>query len=124
MLLETQHSPSTARTKGRSRECARGAPARTKCPNRAEHVNSALNQANAFLSQRGREKINILKMLTYCSAGGYKSQRWLHGLNAKKALQQRLVCGCSDCCFSLDHHHLPPSVHHPCLLFCSFWACS
>lgn len=43
-----------------------------------------LNEAKAFLSQGERVKINILKMFTYCSAGGYISQRWLRRLNAKK----------------------------------------
>lgn len=83
VLLEARASPSVAGREGRRRGCARGAPARTERPNRAEYVNSAPNEANAFLSQGGRVKINILKMLTYCSAGGYIRQRWLHRLNAK-----------------------------------------
>ena len=76
--------PRGAGTWGRRRESARRAPPRVECPNRAEHANIVLNEANAFLSHEGRVKINILNMFTYCSAGGYRSQGWLHRLNAKK----------------------------------------
>lgn len=85
---------------------------RVEYPNQAKYVNTVLNEANAFLSQGRKVKINILKMFTYCSCWWICKPTMAAQIKCQKALQQWLVYGCTNCCFSCDPNHLPLTIYH------------